>query len=333
MKNALVVSVSWLGDAVMSMPALQAWHEANAETRITVLAKRGPAELWQMHAAPAEVLAFETDLGGTWRAVQDIRQRNFEEALILPHSYRSALIPFLAGIPVRRGMPGHFRDWMLTDIVPVDSVGGAHQSREYGLLFGVADLPLPEISIPPAAVQAAREKLTAPAGPLFGLVPGAARGPSKRWPETRFVRLGRMLRERLGGHVLVFGSSAEKHLCSRIAREIGAGTMNFAGKTTIAEWAALMQLCRVVICNDSGGMHLAAAAGTPVAAVFGITDPRKTGPLGRHISIIQNSEIQQRDIDRHSEPAVEALKAIAPEQVFGEVQRLLQETEHIKKEN
>ena len=332
MNNVLVVSASWLGDAVMSMPALQAWQQANPEARITVLAKRGPAELWRMHSAPAEVLTLGTGPGDTWEAVNEVRQRKFTEAFILPHSFRSAVVPFLAGVPVRRGMPGHFRDWMLTSTVPADSACDAHQSREYGLLFGVDELPLPVISIPATAIQNAREKVALLDEPFFGLVPGAARGPSKRWPETRFVRLGRMLRERLGGHVLVFGSPAEQHLCSRIAREIGAGTVNFAGKTNIAEWAALMQLCRVVVCNDSGGMHLAAAAGVPVAAVFGITDPRKTGPLGRHVRILQNSGIQQRDISRHSEPAVEALKAISPEQVFGEVQHLLQETDKTKRD-
>lgn len=310
----------------MSMPALQAWHAANPDARITVLAKAGPADLWRLHAVPSEVLALKTGPGGTLQAVRNVKQKAFEEAFILPHSFRSALIPFLARIPVRRGMPGHARDWMLTHVVSPAQVGAGHQSLEYGLLFNVNELPLPAIAIPAAEEKAAREKLAGWEGPFFGLVPGAARGPSKRWPETRFVRLGRMLREQLGGRVLVFGSSSEQHICSRITREIGAGTMNFAGKTGIAEWAALMKMCSTVVCNDSGGMHLAAAAGTPVVAVYGITDPRKTGPLGRHARVVQNSAERSRDISRHSEPAMEALKAISPEQVFNEVKSLLQET-------
>lgn len=333
MKNVLVVSVSWLGDAVMSMPALQAWHAANPDTRITMLAKPGPAELWKMHAAPAEVLTLKTGIGGTLGCVQEIKGRSFPEAYILPHSFRSALIPFLAGIPVRRGMPGHGRDWMLTDILSPDSAGQGHQSLEYGHLFGVKNLPQPAITIPDEEITKAREKLAGWTGPVFGLVPGAARGPSKRWPETRYVRLGRMLRERLGGRVLVFGSASEQHICSRIAREVGAGTVNFAGKTGIAEWAALMNLCSLVVCNDSGGMHLAAASGTPVVAVYGITDPRITGPLGRHVRIVQHSQERSRDISPHSEPAMEALKAISPEQVLNEVQSLLQEAAQTVKED
>ncbi|MFC1461616.1 glycosyltransferase family 9 protein, partial [Verrucomicrobiota bacterium] len=143
---------------------------------------------------------------------------------------------------------------------------------------------------------------------------------------------GRMLNDSLKCSILVLGSASERELCGRVARTIGPSAVDLAGQTTLPELAAALSLCALVIANDSGGMHLATAVGTPVVAVFGITDPAKTGPMGEHVCVLQDSPVQDRDLDRESEIAAMSLSRIRPEHVFEAVCKQLGGMKHKKPE-
>jgi heptosyltransferase-2 len=321
-KRILICGVNWIGDAIMSMPALQTFRTRHPDVRITLLVKPRLRDLWRMHGVPDEVLELNTGWGGTWQTARCLREKRLSEAWVLPHSFRAALIPFLAGIPGRIGMPGHWRDAMLTRVVPVSSVvGGRHQVYEYLALMvpdAVEGAPeMPRMQVPSEEQQRANDMLAELPRPLIGLMPGAARGPSKQWPETHFARLVAQLNERRFGVVLM-GASSDRPLCDRLLAGCPAG-LNLAGQTDVVTWAGCLSGCDAVVANDSGGMHLAAALDRPVVALYGITDPARTGPLGARCRVLQKSTQRCRDVARDSRVARAALAAISPDEVLHEV--------------
>jgi len=323
----LIVGVNWLGDSLMTMPAIQAWRRAHPDARLVMLVKPKLKALWTLHPAVDEV--WELPPGGRALAamVRGARARKFKTAFVLPHSFRSALVPFLARVPRRIGPPGHGRDWMLTDVVhPRPGAEHEHQCFEYMAVLGVeGGNEAPRLRLTP--------ELTARAGALLGtsgtnrqspdrqspdwiaVMPGAAYGPAKRWPAERFAAVGRLLKDRLKCNIVTLGSAEERSLCETVARGTGPGSLNLAGQTTLPELAAVLAQCQLALTNDSGGMHLATAMDIPVAAVFGITDPARTGPMGTAVRVLQDSTLRNRDIRRDAPEARASLFRITPEQV------------------
>jgi ADP-heptose:LPS heptosyltransferase len=132
-----------------------------------------------------------------------------------------------------------------------------------------------------------------------------------------------MLKKQTGGGIAVLGSAAESDLCAQVAAGIGSGAVSLAGQTALPELAAILSECALAVSNDSGGMHLAAAVGIPVLAIFGITDPQKTGPLGPRARVLQDSAQRSRDIPRNSDEAAASLRRITPEKALTATQALL----------
>jgi len=321
----LIVGVNWLGDSVMSMPALQSYRQEHPHTRLVMLVKPKLSELWRLHPAIDEIWELPPNLGGMIRVARQAAARRFHASFILPHSFRSALVPSLARIPERTGLPGHSRDWMLTRVVrPPVLPGKEHQCHEYMALMGVTEKPaaVPCLTISEALGRQALGRLGAQQ-PWVALMPGAAYGPAKRWPPEHFISLGRMLKTTLKCSIVLLGSASEHELCQGVALAIGAGTINLAGQTSLPELAAIFSRCMLVVANDSGGMHLAAATGVPVLAIFGITDPGKTGPLGPQTRVLQSSVQRSRDIARMSREANLALDRIRPEEALNAARDML----------
>ncbi len=335
--SVLIVGVSWLGDSIMTMPAIQAYRRLNPGTRLIMLAKPGCCDLWSMNSAVDEVLECPATISGLLHAAGIVRRQKVSMAFVLPHSFRSAVVPFLARIPQRVGFSGYQRDWMLTRVVSSQSVPGRkHQCYEYMNLMGISDgIPeMPRLTVPKEVFENMRRRPTCSDlirrvlgdgsdVKLIGLVPGAAYGPSKRWPADFFSETARMLKNAVNCCILVFGSRLEREICDKVVQAIGSSAINLAGQTSVPELAALFSQCALVIANDSGGMHLAAAVGTPVVAIFGITDSDKTGPLGSNNCVLQDSLIRNRDLERVSESAATSLDMIRPERVFKEACKLL----------
>jgi len=313
----LVVGLNWLGDAVMSMPAVQALKASRPGAHLTLLVRKGLAPLWKMHGAPDELLAWPDKGEPLAPLVREIRARRFGEAFVMPNSVRSALPPWRAGIPVRAGAPGHWpRKWLLTETRRTGGGDGVHQGVECMKLFfpdwrgTAADLPAPRLDAPEEARARIRESLAGVPRPWVAMMPGAARGPSKQWPAERYAEAARALAESAGASAVFAGTPAEAPLCEAIRAEAGGRAVSLAGKTSLREMAALLAEADAALCNDSGGMHLAAALGTPVVAVFGITNPAQTGPLGRRVAVLQHSARRTRDVPRVSPEAEAALRAV-----------------------
>lgn len=327
----LVCGPNWLGDSIMSMPAIQVLKRQFPGVRLTMLVKPGVAPLWRMHAGVDTVLELNKGLPGTIAAILDIRERGFDAAYVFPNSFRSAFIPFMGGIPVRTGAAGHSRGFMLTDVVQMtpENLWEQHQMWEYFRIFGIPPAAgkneTPVIKVPQAVIDEVRGSfgLGGRSG-FLGLVPGAARGASKRWPVEHFAEVGRTLSSSLKCGVLLFGTPGEKELCGQICEAIGTHAVNLAGRTAIPDFVVLLGLCRLVITNDCGGMHLASASGTKVVAVFGLTDPAKTGPIGADSIVVSAEGVEQsRDIERDSKLARDVMRSIVPERVLAAASKLL----------
>ena len=335
----LIVGVNWLGDSIMTMPAIQAWRRAHPAARLVMLVKPKLKALWTLHPAVDEVWALPPGGRALAAMVRAARAEEFATAFVLPHSFRSALVPFLARVPRRIGPPGHGRDWMLTDVVhPRQGAERAHQCFEYMAILGVAGgNEAPRLRLTPELTARAKVLLGASgtnrqlpdrqSPDWIAVMPGAAYGPAKRWPAERFAMAGRLLKDRLQCNIVAIGSAEERALCAIVARDAGPGSLNLAGGTTLPELAAVLAQCRLALTNDSGGMHLATAMGIPVTAVFGITDPERTGPLGSAARVMQASALRSRDIRRDSPEARASLLRIIPEQVAEAAMELLKQTE------
>ncbi len=319
--HILICGVNWLGDACMTMPALQAFHAHEPDSRITMLTRPALEPLWAMHPAVDATIALVPTISGMREAIARLRDSAPHAAYIFPNSWRSALVPFFAHIPRRVGQRGHHRGMLLTETTqPSQRAAEGHQQWEYVDILQVPDvmeLPYPVLTVPEDAAAAVNATIPTEAGTTWlGILPGAARGPSKQWPAAHFVAAARQIASQHPCRYAILGTAGEAELCEGIAAELGDPAVSLAGKTSLPELVAVLARCNVVLCNDSGGMHLAAATGTPVVAMYGITDPHKTGPIGDgHALICAEGVAVSRSVPRDSQEARDALQSITPNRV------------------
>lgn len=327
-ERALILVPNWLGDSVMAMPAVQLYSDTYPGVTLEVLAKKSVASLWRLHPSVSAVHQLESSARGTLDAAKALRHLSFDSCFVLPHSFRAALIAWLARIPRRIGLAGRGRSALLTEkLILPPSVAKAHQAYEYRYLLtgddAITQLPGPTLQISSSAVASLQSRF-ALGGRTIGVIPGAARGPSKQWPIPYFIELVRKITGEGVGTVVLIGTPDERELCEEIRVQVGPDkVINLAGQTTLSELPGLLRCCELVVCNDSGGMHLASAVGVRVVALFGITDPSKTGPLGSQSTVLQKSEIRSKAVPRHSPEAIEALARITPHMAFDAVVELL----------
>lgn len=297
-RNILVRAVNWVGDAVMSLPALRALRAAEPEAHITLLTRAWAAGLYRRETAIDERLPLPA---GRLRAARLIRSRRFDTAILLPNSFDSALGPFLARVPERIGYARDGRSPLLSQPIAPPRPGEipAQQSFYYLELLRRAGL-IPEL--PPAAPilldgaeearRAGRALLDAMGfdGPLVGVSPGAENSRAKQWPPERFAEAAAEVADALGASVVLFGSPKERPLCRGVAEDLrrrGRRVLNLAGETTLSLFIDMAAACRVFLTNDSGAMHAASALGAPTVAVFGPTEWFATGPAGPRAVIVR----------------------------------------------
>ena len=295
----LIRGTNWVGDAVMSLPAIRAVRTRFPEAEIAVLARPWVADLYSRETAVQRVIPYDMPPGfhgssGKLRAALALRREKFDCAILLQNAFEAAAIAWIAGIPRRIGYDRDARSVLLTDAIPPPRPGEIprHERFYYLEMLRRAGLigELPETGAirldgaEAAAAQGARRferRNIAP--PVTGVSPGAAYGTAKQWLPERFSEAAIELASAQGGSVALFGSAGERELCETVARNIrrvGLDARNLAGETTLGEFIELAAACRVFLTNDSGAMHIASALGVPTVAVFGATDDSATGPAG-----------------------------------------------------
>lgn len=235
----------------------------------------------------------ELSLGERVRLGRRLRGRGYQQAIVLPRSLKSALVPFIARVPRRTGYLGERRYGLINDVRPLDPARLPRAVDRFVALGREPDapppgeIPPPRLAVEPAAVDAALARLgiDRPDRPVLGLCPGAEYGPAKRWPVEYFAEIAqRHLAE--GWSVWLYGSERDAPITDAIARRAGGPCLDLAGRTTLAEAIALLSLAAAVVTNDSGLMHVAAALDRPLVAVYGSSTPAYTPPLGARAATV-----------------------------------------------
>ena len=318
--RVLVIAPNWLGDGIMAMPGIQVLREnLGADASITVAARGAQTVLWNLHPDVTDVRSLPKGFLNTRTMAASLKDA-FDGAVVLPNSFRSALLPKLAGIPRRRGTCEQMgRGFLINETVEVSDLQEMHQQWESARILVDGNLPevlpAPTLKVPESITGDLKETLASLPRPWLSLIPGAARGPSKQWPAERFQAVAQQWIDQTGGGALWLGTPEDGSLCHLLNTTLGEHGTVLAGTTTLEQFAGAIALSDVVAANDSGGMHLAAALGTPVAAVFGITDPSRTGPLSPLATVLQHSDQRSRSVPADSPEARAALAAVSVEEV------------------
>ncbi|MDQ6759180.1 MAG: lipopolysaccharide heptosyltransferase II [Acidobacteriota bacterium] len=284
----LIRATNWVGDAVMSLPALRAIRERFPLAHIAILAKPWVADLYTREKLADEVIPYTAaSLMEKWRVAKDLRGRRFDCAILLQNAFEAALLAWVARIPHRIGYARDGRGPLLTRSVAVPKPGEIppHQRFYYLELLrraGIIDrLPDALPSIGGVRIQAT---------PIIGVSPGAAYGKAKRWLPDRFAEAATRLAHERGAAIALFGSKSERALCEEVASLVaGISVTNYAGQTSLAEFMDMASRCELFLTNDSGAMHIASALGIPTVAVFGATDDIATGPTGGNSRVVREA--------------------------------------------
>jgi len=298
-QRILVRAANWVGDAVMSLPALRALRGRFPGARISILAKPWVEGLYKREPFCDELIPYTAaGLSSKWMAARQLRADRFDCAILLQNAFEAAAIAFAAGIPERIGYARDGRSFLLTRAVAVPRTGEIppHQRfyylellRRAGILESMPASDAIRLDGALAAKQAglARFRALGWKGKVIGVSPGAAYGGAKRWPPDRFAQAATRLAREWNSAVAVFGSNAERELCAQVCSAVAAPVKNFAGETALAEFIELAAACCAYLTNDSGAMHIASALGVPTIAIFGATDHVATGPTGPRARVVR----------------------------------------------
>ena len=299
----LVRATNWLGDAVMSLPALRALRTRFPNAQIAVLARPSVAPLYEGERSIDRVILLTAvpgarDWAAKWQLGSRLRREDFDLALLLPNSFESAAIVRLSGARRRVGYARDGRSALLTDAIAVPRSGEIPRHECYYYLELLRRAGLSEAGPMPVVTEILLDRLDAArargvalfaargvTGPVIGVNPGAAYGGAKRWLPERFAAAARELAIREQAVIVIFGAAGEKDLCGEVAAACGG--LNLAGSTTLREFIDMSAACRLCLANDSGAMHVAAAVGVPCVTVFGPTDETATGPVGASAVLVR----------------------------------------------
>ncbi|MDQ6809128.1 MAG: lipopolysaccharide heptosyltransferase II [Verrucomicrobiota bacterium] len=277
----LIRATNWLGDSIISAPAIRAINRGRPDAHVTILAPAKIAAVWKLVPEVDDVIALPGK--SLLAAVRLIRSRPpFDVGIIFPKSLRAALEMWFARLPRRVGYRGHHRSWLLNQIVPDGAARRppTHEAEDYlefAKIIGASPTSLdPPVDVPPNRT------------PKIGICPGAEYGPAKRWLPERFSETARIVAKSHKVDWMLFGTPADAQIGEQISTAIGQRCTNRSGKTTLEELIAELRDCCLLLTNDTGTMHLATLLGVPVVAIFGSTEPRLTGPLGAGHRVIRH---------------------------------------------
>jgi heptosyltransferase II len=301
----LVRATNWVGDAIMAIPALRAVRAKFPEAHMAILARPYVADIYRGQELGDELIAYDwkgkhAGFAGRKRLAAELRGRKFDAALLLQNAFDAAWLAWRAKIPQRIGYARDGRSWLLTHAIKVPAPGEipAHEKfyylelvRRAGWLTELGDDKFIPLRVSAEEAAAAEEKLRVAGsrGEVLRIAvgAGASYGSAKCWPPGRFAAALNDLMARVEAEVIFFGTPTEVAVTDAIAAKLKRPAINLTGRTNIAELAALLSRCQIFLGNDSGAMHVAAAVGLPVVAVFGPTDPFGTAPVTSRCTIVQ----------------------------------------------
>ena len=344
-QKILVRSTNWIGDAVMTTPAVRTIRENFPESEIILLAHPWVSDVFAYSPRVDRVISYEKKgrhkgIGGMLRLAKELRQENFDCAILLQNAFEAAFITWMAKIPVRAGYTTDGRGLLLTHGVDKAlEVVKKHEIHYYQrILLGLGLRPAVnelELFLPGEQIDAIKARVGAMGGftvgslPLIGFNPGAAFGPAKRWPAEKYAELARLIGRDPQARIVLFGSEADRATCTEIialSGPVAPRMLNLAGATSLIEAMALIGECDVFVTNDSGLMHVAAALHTPLVAIFGSTDHIATGPYADNAVVIRKPLSCSPCKKTHCpEKHFRCMQLITSDEVYAAVKTILEE--------
>jgi heptosyltransferase-2 len=298
MKKILVIGPSWVGDCMLMQPMLMRLRQRHPDCLIDVLAPSWTAALLRAIPEINETIVNPFPHGafnikGRYRLGVQLRGAQYDQAIVLPNSLKSALVPFFALIPQRTGFVGEMRYGWLNDARKLDKSVLPLMVERFAQLAEPRDgqiphpLANPKLTVSAAQVDATLEKLGLTLDqPVAVFCPGAEYGPAKRWPVAYFAETAQRLHH-LGYAIWLIGSAKDSEVAEKIVSLGNQTTRNLCGSTDLTDAIALLSCARLVISNDSGLMHLAAALDRPMIALFGSSSPQFTPPLSPQAMVVR----------------------------------------------
>lgn len=301
----LIRATNWVGDAIMALPALRAVRKKFSDAHIAIVARPYVADIYRDQSICDEWIAYDPKgVHRGWRGrellAKELRSKQFSVALLLQNAFDAAWLAWRAGIPQRVGYARDGRSFLLTKAVKLPKPGEIppHEKfyylellRRAGWIDELTDDPHIALHVPdPARQRALKTLLNAgvrPQGLRVAVGAGASYGSAKCWPPARFAKALNDFVSDTDTDVILFGTAAEAVVSSAIAADLRRAPIDLTGKTSIADLPALLSQCHIFLGNDSGAMHVAAAVGLPVVAIFGPTDPQGTAPVTLRATILQ----------------------------------------------
>ncbi len=298
MLKILIVAPSWIGDTLLAQPLLARLKKKLPGAVIDALAPGWTAPVLRRMPEISEVIDApfghgELKLRARWRLGRALRGQSYDEAIVLPNTFKSALIPFFAEIPLRAGFIGESRYGLLNLVHKLDEKRVPLMAERYAQLAEKPGAP-PARPLPEVGLRIDQANLLTTLGrlglsrakPVIAFCPGAEYGPSKRWPARYFASLAKKLAAQ-GRAVWLFGSEKDRDIGEEIVRSSGGAATNLCGRTDLASAIDLLSLAEVVVSNDSGLMHVAAGVGRPVVALYGSSSPEHTPPLSASARVVR----------------------------------------------
>lgn len=280
----LIRSSNWLGDAVMSVPAVRAIKSGRPDVQVTIAVPEKIAPMWKLIPEVDAIISLPD--GSLLSVVRLLRQQMpFDVAILFPNSLRVALESWLSGIPRRVGYRGHCRSWFVNQIVrkPRKPRPPEHHSLRFLRIARECGAETSNIEFPNLNRTSNLKPQT-----LIGLCPGAEYGPAKRWLPERFAEAAAKVTAQSSARWILLGTKNDAAIGEQITAAIGDVCVNRIGQTTLEQLIHELRQCRLLLTNDTGTMHLAALLGVPVVAIFGSTEPRLTGPLGNGHTVLRH---------------------------------------------
>ena len=338
--NRVVVrGTNWVGDAVMTIPALRELRHLLPEAHITLATSDWAKELFS-EAGYLDDLLIQDNRGfwSVYRNSREWRQRNFDLAVIFPNSFASAVVPALARVPIRVGYASDRRQALLTHAVPLPEWRSSKHEifyylnivSEVGRLLGgepVVQEPDTSLQISEESRKAGRDLLHATgcndAQPVIALCPGSINSRAKRWPAKRYAKLADTLIERLRAQVVLMGSEAELDISLDVTRQMRNQPVVLTGKTNLAQAVAVLSNIDLLITNDTGPAHIASSLGRPTLVIFGPTNPLTTRPYSSIGEIVRHPPDCAPCMLRDCPIDHRCMTAISPEEVFERARSML----------
>ena len=332
--NILIRGTNWIGDAILTLPAMASIRATYPLAHIAVLAKPWVADIYKFFSDVDEIIIYEDKYdtpAGVFRMANMLKEKNFDAAILLQNAIEAAIIAFVARIPLRAGYNSDARGLLLTHSVKrTKEIRKVHQIDYYlemvkalGCVTVDRQMRLETRINLQDAQNIVQKYIPETNKAIIGIAPGATYGPAKRWLPDRFAGVADKLSESFPMQGILFGSKADWDVAEKVRAAARTKLINLAGKTNLQEAIYLISQCRLFISNDSGLMHIAGALNIPTVAIFGSTNPITTSPAGNKTIIVHQNVSCSPCIEETCPTDFSCMKLISVEDVFEAAQNIL----------